>query len=301
MTADLPATIGSYSRPLQPDDFDDIIRTHVVESKFLCGNSPVTGTAPLVDVLLAHWPCDLHFTLYTSTQAVRCLKSDVANYDLAFRFAAVDCDFDKHTGRPTRQNFADLLRTLHVMDEVPNVVYETRGGCRLIYVIEPLFDAGVFEGHYGSLLARLKQLFINANNGYAVDTAAKDWTRLFRAPLVIRSGVQEYDRLVEKMHEDVLDLTDFRVKKPRVRKPVVGNQPYRAGDLRLIHLLTNEMVEGRRNSTVFQAVCHTLRTYNAAAAEQWIETIRDAALSAGISEIEVGTVIKSAIKTEGTK
>lgn len=287
--------IFSFCSPLRHGDLDADVCCHVTASKMVRGDSPISDAVPLNWMLLERFDDDYHFTQYCSSPAVRCLKANADKYALEFRFAAFDLDFAEHHERPTREDFADLIRTLFIRDHVPNVCYETRGGARLIYLIEPVRNAQQFEDHYSALLRELNaQLSANPTR-YRLDQCTRDWPRLFRCSLVQRDYRSEYDRLICLYHTDTLDLRTFKPASRPKRKVIVGNQRYNPGDLYLLRLLYTEMRDGNRNNATFKAICYAYRTYAGEAHERWVSQIYLAAVTNnGLDESEFDAIHRSA-------
>jgi hypothetical protein len=258
---------------------------------------------PLTAALLVAYDCDAHFTLYTTPAEVRLRKHEPLPAPVLFQFAAADLDFDSHRTLPTLLDFASLVRSLYVMGSdlpppTPNVVYETRGGARVLYLIEPLTDPAEFEAHYHALLAKVAEPLANAGCPYQVDLHARDWTRLFRAPRVVRDGVAEHHRQVRQFHGEVLDLRKFKVKPRPARATCTGRggqrvftgaDPYLAVGLKGLR-------EGNRNCTVYRLLCHVRDRYQSGGIEKCVEIIRERALGEGMEEREFESTLRSVFK-----
>jgi hypothetical protein len=278
----------------------DTIGCHVLASKFCHGGEAVDATLPLSVALAEPWPCDVHISMYVSERQVRVTKAEAAGYELTFSFAAYDLDFDGHRSRPTRGDFADLIRTLHLIDIRPNLVYSTRGGARLAYFIEPVHDPEWFEEHYASLMRRVSEPLRTAGCGYQMDEACRDWTRLFRSARITRPGdhgeVEEFGHDIRIFHAQPLDLANFHVRRKPPRPKPAGNRPFLANDPKLLRLIRTKLVPGNRNNALFEGLCHVYRRYNDAGAAKWIDNLREAAIAAGLDEAEFEQVNKSALK-----
>ena len=211
---------------------------------------------------------------------------------------AFDLDFKNHddNDRPTLDHFARLVGYLSLLDYQPNLVYQTRGGCRLIYLIEPSTDALWFETHYIALAKQLETPLINADCGYRLDMSTRDWARLFRCPRVTRDGVPEFNPQIRLFHTDRLDFDVFRIKPKPVRKVAVGNMPITARDPKLLRLLHTPLVPGNRNNAIFAALCHVYRRYDDDAAAMCVKCIHEAAINSGLDEAEFKSVHNSARK-----
>lgn len=268
------------------DDGNEII-THVRVGQ-------TTPSIPLSIMLLTKWQTDVHFSMYHTSEQRRMQKSNPTcpPLNIEFKLCAFDLDFDAHRTKPTDADFDHLILCLQIIDHMPNIVYQTRGGARIIYIIDPIRDANTFEGHYQRMLTKLKEPFENAHMGYAVDET-KDWTRLFRAPLVVRDGRAEYDYHIRTFHTDTIDIRRFKVMPKEERVWGNGNQKFRPNDAYL-HARMKEIEPGNRNNALFRAACHALRIYLPDAAETWLDELRNKAHAEGLAPVEIEAVIRSA-------
>ena len=186
---------------------------------------------------------------------------------------------------------------MSILDHTPNVAYQTRGGARLIYLIEPTHDPEWFESQYAAFMPKLDEPFSNVKCGYQLDTAVKDWSRLFRSARVTRDGVEEFDHQIRFFHDRLLNLNTFRLKRKPARKAKAqGRKPFRSRDPKLLRLIRTKLVPGNRNNALFQGLCHVYRTYDPEGATRWIESIREAAANSGIDGAEFEAVLRSAQK-----
>ena len=101
---------------------------------------------------------------------------------------------------------------------LPNVVYTTKNGARMIYVLpEPVLVREI-EDYYRGMI----HLF--GKQGLAVDPSCVDWTRFFRMPSVLRDGTASWEspyfRLMEQ-YETIIDLKDV----PKIER-ASGNDSY---------------------------------------------------------------------------
>ncbi len=246
--------LNYYTKPLTQEPRRlPVARVQVLTTKFTPGGESVAGTLDLDEMLLERYPADAHFMMYTSPQGVRLVKGTAAYLGVCFEIAAVDLDFDQHRSRPTLSDFCDLAMVADVtLRPAPNVIYQTRGGARLVYLIETIQDdPDLFERHYQGLIARVKRQVNNLSNfPYHVDTAAKDWTRLFRCPRVTRDGREEFDHHVQVVHDRRVSLLNLKIPKGRRRKMLkvgAGCRQYHGTDRYLIRLLGEMLHEGQRN------------------------------------------------------
>lgn len=275
---------------------------HILSNKFIKGGEPVDGTATLTQALLEPWACDAHCTMYTTTDNVRALKAQAESYDITFEVAMIDLDFDGHGRKPNVDDFREIEMLAGIMDFVPNLIYQTRGGCRWVFVIEPIRSAEAFEARYQVLIDKLSVPVGNgaARHGYKVDTCAKDWTRLFRLPHIERDGVEEFDHEIRWLHNDRLNLANFEVAAKTQHRRAIGTGHYDGNDLTLLRLLRGDMLVGR-NTATYRAARHCFEKYKGADLEAALDAVREAAGaatgsdgSAGLSEREIETTINSA-------
>jgi len=242
---------------------------------------------------------DAHFAMYHQQDVwvARCTKNG-DNGPLNFDIAAYDLDFGGHQRRPNADDFVALVRKLWIIDQTPNLVYQTRGGARIIYCIERLTDPDEFEEHYQSLLKKLAASFKRHGHGYEVDEQAKDWTRLFRCPLVTRDGTPEFHYHIREYHTDKLDLRSFKtVRKTKPKFVAGGNRDFTGSDPYVCKLL-RELGHGNRNNTTFKAAAWVVSKYKPEAAERLLNLIANAASAAGLPDREIDQVINSARKVK---
>jgi len=259
-------------------------------TKYIAGGCEIV-TAPLWFALIENHEQDLHYSMYASGRGVRCLKGE-ANTDLTFSIAAYDFDLAGHTGRPTQTDFTDFVRLCSLVDDLPNIVYATRGGARILYFIDPIHDPNVFEAHFQALLARLTEW----KSPYAADAVAKDWTRLYRSPSVIRDDEEYWNTPVFLFHDRVYDLQKLTPKIKPLRPKITGNQKFAQVD-HYIACGLSQAAEGNRNRSLFGLACHAIRKYNAAGAEKWIDHLRSQFSEMGLDDCEIETTIRSAYQT----
>jgi hypothetical protein len=286
--------ISAYTDSIWPEL--PVAMCHVLGSKFQYGGGEIAEAIPLELALALEWETDAHCTMYSSPANVRATKTDPPA-EITFECALFDLDFAGHRKEPTLADFADCTRTCWVIDEQPNAIYQTRHGCRLIYLIEAITDAEEFEQHYQSLLARLDALFVRCEHAYRIDAQAKDWTRLFRLPNVQRDNRTERGE-VRIFHDKVMDLRTFRPKQKPTRRVPSGTARYDGTDLGLLRLLRVEMAEGSRNQTVFKAVCHCCRHYRDGDLDRALDAVWSAAQKSGLDDTEISRTIESAKQRE---
>src|SRR6185369_8278328 len=170
------------------------------------------------------WPGDAHFTMYTSPQNTRLLKDgSTGNEGISFSLAACDFDYDAHAGRPTDQSYVDHVFAAAYAVVPPNIVYSTRGGARWVWLIKRIDNAATFEQHYQGLISKIGKQWLQVGPDaarYHLDSNCKDWTRLFRLPLVIRTDEQD-GTIKEEQQESHIRLLHSRVLDLQKLKPVI--------------------------------------------------------------------------------
>lgn len=191
--------------------------------KFVPGGSEMYKI-DLFDALIERFNDDDHFTQYCSTPVIR-QRKDYKPTNLSFGIVAFDFDYKDDQGQkasPTPEAYTSFLRRLLVCDFTPNVVYSTKNGARIISILaDAITDPDEFEGRYQTLLDRYVELFPERQWDFGCDPATKDWTRLFRFPLVMRDGVPTYDAHVGVFHTDPFDLSKCKVKAKKKFEPVL--------------------------------------------------------------------------------
>lgn len=121
-----------------------------------------------------------------------------------------------------------------------NVLYTTKHGARLVYVLDEAIPADKAEGHHRWLCQRLREEgiliddidakgFHSSGKEAVVRFPTSDWTRCFRLPWVVRDGaptwedpifeiLEQPDRFIEVKHLGVLDPSKERTKKAHVHE-----------------------------------------------------------------------------------
>jgi hypothetical protein len=294
--------LDAYAPPLGKSDYrlPDVL-THLMAYKFTRGGEDVDGTLDLTDLLTEPWPTDAHFVMYTSPSNTRLVKGG-ATTGIRFEIAVVDLDFDEHRTLPTLEDFCKLMIVVDINPYKPNVIYSTRRGARFVYLIEPIEDAELFESAYQAFLLKLKKPFDRREHFYRVDTAAKDWTRLFRAPRVVRDDKEEFHHQVRLLHSDRLHLDTPRRKTraPRKRQQVPSTRAmakglYRGNDPAITRALA-DIREGSRNAALFRLAARASSKYHPGSRDLLLDMGRRKAISEGLPEDEVEQVITSAMR-----
>ena len=163
------------------------------------------GYVPIEEVFGTVYDSDAHFACYSVPDVPHRLGREYLAHGLgAVRMVAVAFDVDgptHGTDEPAPASWYKRQRPridALVADHPGAGVYATRGGLRTIYLIEPikidnLDDAMKWRRIYIGWANYLQRRY-----GLVVDRGCADWTRLYRAPFVVRDGVAE-DRPI--LHE----------------------------------------------------------------------------------------------------
>lgn len=273
----------------------------ILMDKYLPGECPIAddggGISTLYEMLTEQWPADVHYLMYTHPSNTRLIKlnKQQRHQGINFNICALDLDYDNHHGKPGIDDFCNILTRAYVVDHTPNIVYQTRGGCRWLYLIEPMNNEYDFEDRFQSLVDQTAKVINQPTSAYKVDLAARDWTRLFRAPLVVRDAEEQYGYHVRVMHEDRLDLTTLTVKKKKPRIEYDGTAIYRGNDQLLINRLC-QIRDGQRNRELYIAAIYILTKYRLEDHDKLLGVIRAQASSAGLDDREIEQTINSAAK-----
>ncbi len=266
----------------------------ILGTKFTSGGDAAEGVISLYDMLSVKWENDAHFLMHNA--GIRVLKGDEERQEMKFDFCCLDLDYAEH-GSPPDDSWERLFRLAYLMDFVPNIVYSTRHGCRWLYVLEPsIHDANQFERHFQALIREVKKPMDNVQDcGFIVDANAKDWSRCFRCPAVIRDGKEDYGNFVRVMHEEPVNILALRGPKPKVRPTPSGNWPAWSveQDWQLKHLV-KQIEPGQRNQYLYASSCHVAEHYLDTEQDTVYEWLTAQAEQAGLTAREIETTINSA-------
>jgi hypothetical protein len=111
-----------------------------------------------------------------------------AEVDLKFPLLAIDIDNPGHLPWASDDAVKHFFESLeHASKEFPLstrwwCAYTTRHGARLVYILDYAITAEEYEAKHQWLCQQLSRYGIEA------DMAVSDWTRIFRAPFVLRDG-----------------------------------------------------------------------------------------------------------------
>lgn len=157
------------------------------------------------DVMEKEFDTDAHFVCYSvvgedvwpriNKPALSSIRR--AGSDVVLKHIVMDWDTPKELGSndkvPLNSELFEMFAEM-IMGHQDSLVskwkhaYTTRNGGRIIYELDIPVPADESEGYINSMLVKWKEL------GIEMDMKCKDWTRLFRAPQVVRDG--------EKSNED---------------------------------------------------------------------------------------------------
>lgn len=168
---------------------------------------------------------DVHFGQYASPVARRLVKADVGQIPITVETLAIDLDGPDHQAGPawrlaTRCAVAEAFRALG-----PGYYYETRGGGRILWAIEPfevrsLQDAADWEASYLEFCAKLKPF------GLEADQACAKWLQLFRAPNVTRERAKGAERAPFTLGElEPLGCVEFELYEGTAEEPSTPHIP----------------------------------------------------------------------------
>lgn len=214
--------------------FDEVELT-LFHTKFVrAGPDGGRGVRAPVSALLQAYDHDVHYATYTEPSCMR-VKKDLPHGAMVFRVLVYDLDM--HDTKPTNADFEVLLATAKTLSHRPNWVSRGRGGSHFLYVTNEIENPLAYEVTRGAFGEELSVLL--AHTGYTFDTKVSDYTRLWRAPRVIRTDkIEDEEELliryehtdmresrVEVLHENVLDVRPYfsEPKPPPARRtaPVV--------------------------------------------------------------------------------
>lgn len=158
--------------------------------KYLCNDS-----LPLSAALAREWPADAHLLLYILRDedggpvTARVNKHSAFTYEFLtaggrvdVQIVALDYDNPEHGTWAGPEAAAEWINKVFEADvPAPTVLYTTRGGGRLVYVLTESIRGPEAE----SLVQRLIERWAAA--GVPLDRKCADWTRLFRLPRALRA------------------------------------------------------------------------------------------------------------------
>lgn len=198
------------------------------------GGTQASSVCNLPSMLLVKCPADTHFVQYNCSRNPVRINKGTKTDGMSFGIAAYDIDWDHHKTKPSEIDFANLVHHISTLNmPIPSIIYETRGGARLIYGICPVIDnPTAFERHYLGLWHRINEPLKVINDGggvglkYDLDPNTKDWGRLFRCPRVERADadgvvIEEFDRHSRVYHKNKLDITQYEGPAPRKKRAII--------------------------------------------------------------------------------
>ena len=282
------AITNQYKFPSLPD-----AQCMVFSDKFIMGGAHDEGVIMPVEAMLrTSFESDAHFVQYVTPKNMRVNKG--MKEPLQFSFCAYDLDYSGHGERPTNDKFEHLQFHFGLIDNVPNIIYATRGGARAIYLIKPIASGDVFEAHAKVLGKKIAEPIHNGKSGYELDTAASDWTRMFRCPRVIRDDEAQYDYPVRYYHNKILDLLRFKIEIKKYRP--ISRSAERITNFELLRLLrdaADKMRQGSRNTVLYACFFRLWRRWPDDA-EDLLPTFLEIARNKQMAEREVMNCFRSA-------
>ena len=155
---------------------------------------------PMPQVMAKSFNTDMFFTCYTVKGIEdlgwpRLRKEALSSYTKEFGepqmlYFAFDWDCPNHSSW-TDDLFSQFFETFYAMTDEQLIcwrwVYTSRHGARIVYQLKD--SVGVVDGekYIATMLLRFREA------GLVMDEKCKDWTRLFRAPKVVRDGLRTED------------------------------------------------------------------------------------------------------------
>lgn len=155
---------------------------------------------------------DVHFAQYTADRRLK--NADVGKIEVTIDTIAIDLDGPNHTATPEWRRVT-RVRAAQAFDRFGRgYYYETRGGARLIWRIDPFKiadaqDMADWRETYRKFCDQLEDIA-----GLEPDRACSSWAQLFRAPRVTR----DKRGAVERPEHTIGDLSDVALLElPRMR------------------------------------------------------------------------------------
>ena len=228
-------------------------------SKYVPGESEPGDRVPLA-FLLESWDQDAHYVQYVHADDTR-LRKDSEHVGLAFSVMVVD--LDAHDGQGTEEDYYRAILMGDLLDYPPNLAIKTKAGVHYLYLVAPIADPKEFEQKRLKLIEHVRH--VENTTIFTVDDT-KDWTRMFRAPRVVREdGTDLRDTIVWGCHDRVLDTGSWKVKaepKPRTRRVRASGTP----DLRAAAQYAAKVPgaisgQGGHNAT-FRLACALIRKFD---------------------------------------
>lgn len=209
--------------------------------------APRACVCPLHTAMHEEWPTDAHFTQYHA-MGWRMHSSWVDGDRVRMALFVVDVDGPDHRRTPEWDLDQESRVTGLFARAGMGYMYFTRGGYRMVwgedFTIASAADAARWSAQYESRCA-----WIEKTSGIHVDPSCKDWTRLFRLPLVRRKTGEPIERYptigsidhIEQWRVVVPD-TSAAGRERKVRRAAER----RAGRAATSSASTSEMIEAFR-------------------------------------------------------
>jgi len=201
---------------------------------------PAVYYVPLSRVLETRYDFDAHFSAYSAPSVPKRLSTNPPAFeriDGGVQMVALVVDVDdpvNHAiGEPARGEWLEVerRRAAGMQEHFDAVYYETRGGYRLVILLEQpaviasAEDYAEWRLYYLTWLAHLHRRF-----GILGDPGCRDWTRAYRLPLVVRSGKAENPVMTgtlgavsfEPSDEDLQELTRMAAQSKAWKQALDG-------------------------------------------------------------------------------
>lgn len=172
-------------------------------TKFVEGINNLNDSAVALDLLTfeqafeSTHPTDSHFLTYTITPpgpfprinkaALDSIRA--AGAEVVATMIVLDYDNPKHRAWMPGE-WDTFLTALADADMTWTLLYGTRGGARLVYVLDAPCPVDIVEGYHDAIVEKLNHTSFGAGRW---DSSVSDWTRFFRLPFVVREGLPTGD------------------------------------------------------------------------------------------------------------
>lgn len=174
-----------------------------------------TITLPLAEALSRSWPTDAHCTQYVADHR---LVKDYAPDDLSFRLLIADIDNPGHVAW-TEETIAEARERWFAWSGATVGVYSTRSGLRFVQPLSSPVPRAKAEATIRAWHAQL----IAA--GWHPDERARDWTRLFRLPFVVRDGLPTAPELYDLSRMRPVEPPEVPEPAPRSERVRIARKP----------------------------------------------------------------------------
>jgi len=184
----------------------------VLEHKHQTGAMNLTDSVPpqiimpLTDIFETPFNTDAHFTCYQPVGNFHDKEWPRLNkpilprlraldVDLAMQMIVLDYDNPGHLPWSSREQVDDFINMLQYLSKTNGFVaasewscfYTTKHGARLVYILTNPLTPEEFEGKHQWLCQEFNKY------GVEIDVTVSDWTRVMRAPYVVRDGEPSWE------------------------------------------------------------------------------------------------------------